>query len=83
MGSVGLVVAFMTANTAANTPARSASARNNTELTQRPALMNFLSDEAGTLLKSRVQYGVATLVWTVVHLYRHIDSTVLSLTRII
>jgi hypothetical protein len=79
MGSVGLVVAFMTANTAANTPARSAIARNSTVLTQRPALMNFFFDESGTLSHSHVHYSVATLVY----FYSHSDSTVLSLTSIV
>lgn len=43
IGSTGLVVVLTTANNAANTPARSATVRNSTQLTQSPALMNFLS----------------------------------------
>jgi hypothetical protein len=61
MGSVGLAVAFMTANTVASTPARSATARNSTELTQRPALMNFFSEEPGTLSHSHVQHSIVFL----------------------
>lgn len=83
MGSVGLVVTFMTANTAANTPARSSTAKNSIELTQRPALMNFFSDESGTLSDSQVQYSVATLIWPVLYFYSHTDSTVLSLTCVV
>lgn len=46
IGSTGLVVVLTTANTAANTPARSATVRNSTQLTQSPALMNLLSKSA-------------------------------------
>jgi hypothetical protein len=48
IGSTGLVVVLMTANTAVSTPARSATARNNKQLTQIPAFMNFLSGESAT-----------------------------------
>ena len=43
LGSTGLIVILTAANSAVNTAARSASARNNKQLTQIPAFMNFLS----------------------------------------
>ena len=70
--STGLVVVLMTANSAVNTAARSATARNNKQLTQIPAFMNFLSSEPATSQWCHIyrQYGVATFTWTV-HCYTH------------
>jgi len=48
IGSTGFVVVLMTANSAVNTAARSATAWNNTQLTQIPAFMNFMSGEPAT-----------------------------------
>lgn len=62
IGSTGLVVVLTTANTAASTPARSATVRNSTQLTQSPALMNFLSGKSAT--HSHGQCGVTSHKWS-------------------
>jgi len=72
----------MTANTAVNTAARSATARNNEQLTQIPAFMNFLCGEPATSqwYHIYIRYSVATFTWTV-HCYtyclgslKHLDT---------
>jgi len=67
IGSTGLVVVLMTANTAVSTAARSATARNNKQLTQIPAFMNFLSGTAATSQWCHIyrRYSVVTFTWTV------------------
>ena len=67
LGSTGLVVILTAANSAVNTAARSATARNNTQLTQIPAFMNFLSGESATSQWCQIYrwYNVATFTWAV------------------
>jgi len=67
IGSTGLVVVLMTANSAVSTAVRSATARKNKQLTQIPAFMNVLSCEPATSQWCHVYrwYSVATFTWTV------------------